>query len=172
MLGIVELPTVKDLKVQEVNVSSSVLKAAAHHYGAQCDKPNREFMLCCWEDKDPRWCLEEGKLVNKCALDFFREIKLHCAEIFKEYWTCIDYSNLQLFHHCCKQQTKFDECVLDKLGWVWPDLGELSKVTKVKTDRPLPKNPYHSKPRPEPNPPIEGDLKPAKHGNHIYFCNM
>lgn len=56
----------------QVKVSSSVLKAAAHHYGAQCDKPNKEFMLCRWEEKDPRRCLEEGKLVNKCALDFFR----------------------------------------------------------------------------------------------------
>lgn len=56
----------------QVKVSSSVLKAAAHHYGAQCDKPNKEFMLCRWEEKDPRRCLEESKLVNQCALDFFR----------------------------------------------------------------------------------------------------
>ena len=56
----------------QVKVSSSVLKAAAHHYGAQCDKPNKEFMLCRWEEKDPRRCLEEGRLVNQCALEFFR----------------------------------------------------------------------------------------------------
>ncbi|KAB1280076.1 NADH dehydrogenase [ubiquinone] 1 alpha subcomplex subunit 8 [Camelus dromedarius] len=156
-------------EVDSVKVSSSVLKAAAHHYGAQCDKPNKEFMLCRWEEKDPRRCLEEGKLVNKCALDFFRQIKLHCAEPFTEYWTCLDYSGLQLFRRCRKPQAKFDECVLDKLGWVRPDLGELSKVTKVKTDRPLPENPYHSRARPEPNPEIEGDLKPAKHGSRIFF---
>lgn len=60
---------------------------------------------------------------------FSRQIKRHCAEPFTEYWTCIDYSGLQLFRHCRKQQAKFDECVLDKLGWVRPDLGELSKVT-------------------------------------------
>uniref|UniRef100_A0ABI7XNV9 NADH dehydrogenase [ubiquinone] 1 alpha subcomplex subunit 8 n=2 Tax=Felis catus TaxID=9685 RepID=A0ABI7XNV9_FELCA len=172
MPGIVELPTVEDLKVQEVKVSSSVLKAAAHHYGAQCDKPNKEFMLCRWEEKDPRRCLEEGRLVNKCALDFFRQIKLHCAEPFTEYWTCIDYSSLQLLRRCRKQQAKFDECVLDKLGWVRPDLGELSKVTKVKTDRPLPENPYHSRARPEPNPEVEGDLKPAKHGSRLFFWTM
>uniref|UniRef100_A0A8I3W8F7 NADH dehydrogenase [ubiquinone] 1 alpha subcomplex subunit 8 n=1 Tax=Callithrix jacchus TaxID=9483 RepID=A0A8I3W8F7_CALJA len=128
MPGIVELPTLEELKVEEVKVSSAVLKAAAHHYGAQCDKPNKEFMLCRWEEKDPRRCLEEGKLVNKCALDFFRQIKRHCAEPFTEYWTCIDYSGQQLFRHCRKQQAKFDECVLDKLGWVRPDLGELSKM--------------------------------------------
>lgn len=59
---------------------------------------------------------------------FSRQIKRHCAEPFTEYWTCIDYSGLQLFRRCRKQQAKFDDCVLDKLGWVRPDLGELSKV--------------------------------------------
>jgi len=101
-----------------------------------------------------------------------RQIKLHCAEPFTDYWTCIDYSSLQLFRRCRKQQAKFDECVLDKLGWVRPDLGELSKVTKVKTDRPLPENPYHSRARPEPNPEIEGELKPAKHGSRLFFWTM
>lgn len=58
--------------VLQVRVSSAVLKAAAHHYGSQCDRPNKEFMLCRWEEKDPRRCLREGRQVNQCALDFFR----------------------------------------------------------------------------------------------------
>lgn len=33
-----------------------------------------------------------------------------------------------MFRRCRKQQAKFDQCVLDNLGWVRPDLGELSKV--------------------------------------------
>lgn len=56
----------------QVTVSSSVLKAAAHHYGSQCDKPNKEFMLCRWEEKDPRKCMKEGTKVNECAVNFFR----------------------------------------------------------------------------------------------------
>lgn len=56
----------------QINVSSAVLKAAAHHYGSQCDKPNKEFMLCRWEEKDPRKCLNEGRKINECALNFFR----------------------------------------------------------------------------------------------------
>lgn len=56
----------------QINVSSAVLKAAAHHFGSQCDKPNKEFMLCRWEEKDPRKCLNEGRKVNECALNFFR----------------------------------------------------------------------------------------------------
>ncbi|XP_075040852.1 NADH dehydrogenase [ubiquinone] 1 alpha subcomplex subunit 8 [Mixophyes fleayi] len=171
MPGTVELPTADDLSVREINVSSAVLKSAAHHYGSHCDKPNKEFMLCRWEEKDPRKCLNEGKKVNECALEFFRKVKAHCAEPFTEYWTCVDYNNLLELRHCRKQQQAFDNCVLDKLGWVRPDLGELSKVTKVKTDRPLPENVYHSRPRPEPNPPIEGELKPSKYGSKLFFWN-
>ncbi|XP_006007201.1 NADH dehydrogenase [ubiquinone] 1 alpha subcomplex subunit 8 [Latimeria chalumnae] len=169
MPSVVELPTLEELNVQEVNVSSAVLKAAAHHYGAQCDKTNKEFMLCRWEEKDPRKCLSQGRNVNACALEFFRKIKIHCAEPFTEYWTCLDYSNLTELRRCRKQQHVFDNCVLEKLGWERPDLGDLSKVTKVKTDRPLPENVYHSRPRPEPNPAIEGELKPAKHGSRLFF---
>lgn len=47
-----------------------------------------------------------------------------------------------------------------------------SQVTKVKTDRPLPENPYHSRARPEPNPEAEGELKPAKHGSRLFFWTM
>ncbi|XP_029468893.1 NADH dehydrogenase [ubiquinone] 1 alpha subcomplex subunit 8 isoform X2 [Rhinatrema bivittatum] len=124
----VQLPTLEELEVKEVKVSSAVLKGAAHHYGSQCDKINKEFMLCRWEEKDPRKCLKEGQKVNECALDFFRKIKIHCAEPFTEYWTCLDYTNMLELRRCRKQQQAFDNCVLDKLGWVRPDLGELSKA--------------------------------------------
>ena len=172
MPGTVQVPSLEELDVQEVTVSSAVLKAAAHHYGSQCDRPNKEFMLCRWEEKDPRKCLREGRQVNQCALDFFRKIKVHCAEPFTEYWTCIDYSNLQELRRCRKQQAVFDNCVLEKLGWVRPDLGQLSKVTKVKTDRPMPENVYHSRPRPEPNPPVEGELKPSLFGSRLFFLDV
>ncbi|XP_018432480.1 PREDICTED: NADH dehydrogenase [ubiquinone] 1 alpha subcomplex subunit 8 [Nanorana parkeri] len=169
MPGTVDLPTTEELSVREINVSSAVLKAAAHHYGSQCDKPNKEFMLCRWEEKDPRKCLKESKRVNECALEFFRRVKGHCAEPFNEYWTCIDSSDIQDLSRCRKQQTVFDNCVLDKLGWTRPDLGELSKVTKVKTDRPLPENVYQSRERPEPIPPIEEELKPSRFGSKLFF---
>ncbi|KAI2659995.1 NADH dehydrogenase [ubiquinone] 1 alpha subcomplex subunit 8 [Labeo rohita] len=164
MPGVVEVPTLKELNVEEVNVSSAVLKAAAHHYGSQCDKANKEFMLCRWEEKDPRKCLKEGRKVNE-------QIKGNCAESFTEYWTCLDYSNLAELRHCRKQQKEFDNCVLDKLGWERPELGDLSKVTKVATSRPLPENAYLSRPRPEPNPPIEAELQPSKHGSRMFFWN-
>ncbi|KAJ4926184.1 hypothetical protein JOQ06_008367 [Pogonophryne albipinna] len=164
-----EVPSLQELKVDEINVSSAVLKAAAHHYGSQCDKPNKEFMLCRWEEKDPRKCLEEGRKVNECALNFFRQIKGSCAESFTEYWTCLDYSNLTELRRCRDKQQTFDSCALEKLGWQRPVLGELSKVTKVATERPLPENPYHSRERPEPNPVIEGHLETSKHGSRLFF---
>lgn len=134
----------------------------------------------------------------------YRQIKGNCAESFTEYWTCLDYSNLAELRQCRKQQKEFDSCVLEKLGWERPDLGDLSKVgqnihyfiinqysmsfwsssisctsylwplpqvTKVATSRPVPENPYHSRPRPEPNPPIEAELQPSKHGSRLFFWN-
>lgn len=47
---------------------------------------------------------------------------------------------------------------------MWPDLGKLTKVTKVKTDKPLPANPCHSRSRPEPNSEEKRDLKPPNMG--------
>ncbi|XP_039586599.1 NADH dehydrogenase [ubiquinone] 1 alpha subcomplex subunit 8 isoform X1 [Passer montanus] len=135
MPGVLRVPPLEELDVPEVAVSSSVLKAAAHHYGSQCDRPNKEFMLCRWEEKDPRKCLREGRQVNQCALDFFRSIRTHCAEPFTAYWTCIDYTGQQELRRCRKQQAAFDSCVLDKLGWVRPDLGDLSKVTAYPSGR-------------------------------------
>lgn len=64
-----------------------------------------------------------------CSLS--RQIKGNCAESFTEYWTCLDYTNLAELRHCRKQQQSFDNCVLDKLGWQRPDLGDLSKVRRV-----------------------------------------
>ncbi len=78
-------------------MSSAVLKASAHHYGSQCDKANKEFMLCRWEEKDPRKCLKEGMKVNECALNFFRYSTLlpvcpdFCFNIFK---ICVNYEHI------------------------------------------------------------------------------
>lgn len=60
----------------------------------------------------------------------YRQIKLHCAEPFNQYWNCLDESNVLQFRYCRKQQQLFDDCVLDKLGWVRPELGQLSKVSE------------------------------------------
>lgn len=64
-----------------------------------------------------------------------RQIKGNCAESFTDYWTCLDYSNLAELRRCRQQQQAFDSCVLDKLGWERPQLGDLSKVRPVRVAR-------------------------------------
>lgn len=50
-------------------------------------------MLCRKELEDPRACLNEGKAVTSCALDFFRKVKKSCADEFMQYAHCIDKSS-------------------------------------------------------------------------------
>jgi len=47
-------------------------------------------MLCKSEEKDPRKCLNEGKVVTRCAMNFFRELKKNCAQEFEDYSVCLD----------------------------------------------------------------------------------
>lgn len=104
----------QDLDVEELNVTSAVLTGAAYHYGSHCKDENIDFMECRIETKDPRKCLDEGKKVTKCALEFFRKIKGSCNEEFTEYWTCLDYHN-QEYPACRKTQKAFDGCMAEKL---------------------------------------------------------
>jgi len=133
------LPTYEELTVPEINISSAPLRAAAHHIGKYCDEQSKEFMLCNLEEKDPRKCINEGKAVTRCGLEFFKKMKLQCAEEFTDYWKCIDRSQYDMnFKHCRKTQGVFDKCVLDKFGQERPELGYFSKVRVHHTSRPKP----------------------------------
>ena len=105
----------KDLEVEELDATSAVLTAAAHALGKYCDEDFKDFMGCRYVTKDPRQCLEEGKLVTKCAMKFFKAMKVHCHEEFTKYWTCLDYNN-QEYGYCRKSQIPYDKCVLEKLN--------------------------------------------------------
>ncbi len=169
MPGIIKLPADEELTVPVLPLTSSALRGGAHHLGRQCDKPNKEFMLCKEEEKDPRKCLKEGQMVTECAFNFFRQIQASCSESFTDYWTCLDYSE-QKFHRCRKTQGKFDKCVLDNLGWVRPELGEINQVTIVKTERPPPESLLRPKPEPTYIPQIEpGNVPVSKHGSRFFF---
>lgn len=107
--------TFEDLESQEVEITSAVLMGAAHHLGQHCEKEFKTFMGCRYDTKDPRKCLEEGKQVTKCALNFFKKLKEDCNEVFTQHWTCLDNNN-QEFGYCRETQKKYDSCVLDKMG--------------------------------------------------------
>lgn len=49
-------------------------------------------MLCNSEEQDPRKCINEGKEVTRCGLEFFQKVKNQCAQEFTQYWKCLDKS--------------------------------------------------------------------------------
>jgi len=53
-------------------------------------------MLCHVEEKDPRKCINEGKEVTRCGVEFYQKVKEHCAEEFTKYWKCIDYASYDM----------------------------------------------------------------------------
>ena len=56
----------------------------------------QEFMLCMSEEKDPRKCLNEGKEVTRCGLEFLHKVKDNCATEFTEHWKCVDHSGYDM----------------------------------------------------------------------------
>ena len=70
----IQLPSDAELTVEEVPVGTPYLKAGAQHMGKYCEPQNNEFMLCRSENQDPRKCLQDGKEVTACALDFLRKV--------------------------------------------------------------------------------------------------
>uniref|UniRef100_A0A1B0FGT5 Uncharacterized protein n=1 Tax=Glossina morsitans morsitans TaxID=37546 RepID=A0A1B0FGT5_GLOMM len=83
--NVVSLPTEEKLTVTELNLPTAALRAGAFHLGKSCEKPIiylftfvlfgfQEFMLRRLELDNPRACIMEGKVVTRCALDFFRKI--------------------------------------------------------------------------------------------------
>ena len=53
-------------------------------------------MLCVKEEKDPRKCINEGKEVTRCGMDFFQKMKAECAHEFTQYWNCLDHSGYDM----------------------------------------------------------------------------
>lgn len=45
----------------------------------------------------------------------FKKVKSECAEDFTQYWVCLDSQN-QGFQYCRKEEKKFAQCAVAKLG--------------------------------------------------------
>uniref|UniRef100_A0A1B6LLR8 NADH dehydrogenase [ubiquinone] 1 alpha subcomplex subunit 8 n=1 Tax=Graphocephala atropunctata TaxID=36148 RepID=A0A1B6LLR8_9HEMI len=149
----ITIPSDEELTVQEVNLSGVVLRAAAFHLGKYCEDINNEFMLCRRELNDPRKCLNEGKAVTSCSLEFFRQVKKSCSREFTDYYNCVDKSSPGYeFEPCRKTQKIFDKCMLDNLNLERPPYGYFCEVK------------IHDSPRPKPDDskiPVYSDTPPS-----------
>ncbi|XP_015604305.1 NADH dehydrogenase [ubiquinone] 1 alpha subcomplex subunit 8 [Cephus cinctus] len=162
------LPTEEELTVEEVNLGTSLLMAGANHLGKYCEYQNNEYLLCKSELKDPRKCLNEGKAVTACSLEFFRNVKKLCLQEFNQYATCIDKSSSSYDYSVCRRtQSVFDKCMLDEMNLPRPSFGYFTEVKVHNTKRP--------KPEPEPIPhypdtpaPVPEAVKP-KYGHRGIF---
>ena len=56
-------------KTEELEVTSSPLRAAAFHIGSHCKDKNDRFMACKEYNKDPAACFQEGKEVTACTAE-------------------------------------------------------------------------------------------------------
>lgn len=96
-------------------------------------------MLCREEECDPRKCLNEGKDVTACSLEFFRLVKKWCHAEFTQYANCLDKSSADLgYRHCRNTQGVYDKCVLDNLQIDRPGYGYFCRAQVHDTDRPKP----------------------------------
>lgn len=170
----VDLPEFSTLTIEEVNLSTATLMSAAPYLGKHCEAINNEFMLCRCESNDPRPCIELGKQVTACTMQFFRNIKINCLEEFNQYTNCVDKSSGNYsFANCRRTQAVFDECMNDKLCMSRPSFGYFCR-TRVHSSPSAP-------PDPEPCPclpkfpdatPSLPDCKPrpsARFGGRYYW---
>ncbi|KOB69385.1 NADH:ubiquinone dehydrogenase [Operophtera brumata] len=89
----VVLPEESELTVNEVNLSASTLMAGSFHLGKYCEQANNEFMLCRIEENDATKCVNEGRAVTACTMEFFRKVKHSCKDQFSQYANCVDKSS-------------------------------------------------------------------------------
>uniref|UniRef100_A0A6M2DI53 NADH dehydrogenase [ubiquinone] 1 alpha subcomplex subunit 8 n=1 Tax=Xenopsylla cheopis TaxID=163159 RepID=A0A6M2DI53_XENCH len=167
----VYLPPDEELTVPEVNLSSPYLQAGAFHLGKQCEFQNNEFVLCRNELEDPRACIQEGKAVTSCALDFFRKMKKSCAAEFHQYANCLDKSSGDLaMRYCRKTQMALDKCAFDNYGMERPEYDYFAKPKIHDSKRPKPE-PEPMQVFPDATPEIPKDLEkpPAKYGSRFVF---
>ncbi|KAH3700624.1 NADH dehydrogenase [ubiquinone] 1 alpha subcomplex subunit 8-like [Dreissena polymorpha] len=154
------IPSIEELTVPEAKVSSIVLKAASLYMGKYCDNQYKEYALCKSEHGDPRPCLNEGKEVTRCSIDFLRNVKKTCNEDFTAFWNCLDHSLDQKYKYCRKYEQKLDVCMAEKLNVLRPEPGFYSKIRIHDTDRPKPVR-EPSRPQLETPAPYEGRVPKA-----------
>lgn len=96
-------------------------------------------MLCKKEEQDPRKCLNEGKQLTACGLEFYRNLKKTCRPEIEAYALCIDQSDGRYpLDICLKNRSYFDDCMKNKMGMERPEFGYFSQVRAHNSNRPKP----------------------------------
>ncbi|OWR51560.1 NADH dehydrogenase [ubiquinone] 1 alpha subcomplex subunit 8 [Danaus plexippus plexippus] len=171
----IHLPEESELTVEEINLSTATLRAGSFHLGKYCEQANNEFMLCRFEENDPRKCINEGKAVTACSLEFFRKVKKACLAEFNQYTNCIEIPENLLYiyikySYCRKTQGMFDKCMLENLNLERPPFGYFCEARVHETKRPKP--PVEEKavyPDATPGLPENAEKNPARFGSRFYW---
>lgn len=169
----VKLPSDEELTVEEANVSHSTLRAASPYIGQYCEGVNNEFMLCRFEQPDPRPCVALGKEVTACTLELFRKIKAKCKDEFNQYAKCIDKSSGDFsFVPCRKTQFTFDDCMKKAFGMERPEFGYFCRA-RIHTSPSTQPEPAPEPVFPDPTPTLPEDAckEPPRMGGRWYFFN-
>jgi len=161
-----DLPSVEDLTVQEIDLSTSRMMAGAFHLGKYCEKPMQEYSLCHSEHADPRVCLPQGKEMTACGVEFFMMVKKTCLEEFEQYAHCVDQSSKEFkLNKCRNTEAVFNSCMIDKMQLARPSWSYYVRPKVLDTERPKPKGyvspefPDRAKEIPKP-----GELPDGKYG--------
>ncbi|KAB7503431.1 NADH dehydrogenase [ubiquinone] 1 alpha subcomplex subunit 8 [Armadillidium nasatum] len=164
------LPTYEEITVPELNLGTAALIAGSVYYGQECLTQNDEFMLCRFEEKDPRKCLNEGKAVTACAVNFFRKMRKNCLEEFEQYSHCIDKSSRELsLYRCRNTQAVLDKCVLEKMNIERPEYGFYCKPRVHETSRPKPPGYQHLEFPDKAVPPNIDERTEARYGSRKHY---
>eukprot|EP00158_Paraphelidium_tribonemae_P000552 Partr_v1_DN22794_c0_g1_i1_m37935 putative NADH dehydrogenase (Ubiquinone) 1 alpha subcomplex len=98
--------------------AKSIMMIICYASGISCD-----FHKCCLlvcpppsrDSQNPEACALEGRKVTRCALDLMSKLEEHCAETFKDHWTCLSVSNNYMWK-CRTEEKAFNRCVFEKMG--------------------------------------------------------
>jgi len=160
----IPLPTYEELTVPEVNVSAPVLRATGMHLGKYCDEQSKEYMLCKAEVKDPRYCLNYGKEVTACAMQFFRKVKAVCREETEFFARCLEWNDPHMrYYPCRREQVVYDRCMEEKFGLKRPPFGYFTQLRVHDSARPAPKADYPTW-TPLPGLPKDRPIEPNPYG--------
>lgn len=133
------LPTDDELKHKEIPLTHNFFLSSAMWLGKYCDNQCKEFMLCRTEEMDPRRCLDEGREVTQCGLEFFRKVKNSCKQELEWYTKCLDFSGREPeYRRCRKEQAMFDGCMYEN-GFERAKFGHFNVLRVHDTKRPKPK---------------------------------